>query len=87
MEEEVLACYPVALAYCSEVHASLQEEAPFRACSPCRDFWVEAPSFLLEEAPVRPSCFHEVLVHACPDASFPPGVALDPEVEVPSCLL
>lgn len=34
-----------------------------------------------------PSCYHEVLVRACPDASSPPGAALDPEVEVPSCLL
>lgn len=78
---EVLACYPVAPACCSEARASLQEEAPFRAC---RDFWVEAPSFLLAEAPAHPSCCHEEMVHACPDASFRPGVALD--LEVPSCL-
>lgn len=84
--EDVLACYPVALACCLGARASLQE-APFRACSPCRDFWLEAPSFHLVEAPENPSCFHEVLVRACPDASFPLGVVLDPVVEVPSCLL
>lgn len=60
--------------------------ALFHACSPCHDF-LKAPTFLLMKAPENPSCSHEVLAHACPDASSPPGVALDPEVVVPSCLL